>query len=51
MVVSISYARIHLSRLIRKVVTGKEVTITRRGVPVACLVAIANYPQKTRNSH
>jgi len=49
--VSTSYARTHLSRLIREVVKGKEVTITRRGVPVARLVAIGKEPPKTRNSH
>jgi prevent-host-death family protein len=49
MVVSITYAKTHLSRLLREVEKGREVTITRRGVPIACIVAIAKEPQKVRN--
>ena len=41
MEVSITYAKMHLSRLTNLVLRGKEVVITRRGVPVARLVQIA----------
>jgi prevent-host-death family protein len=45
MEISITYAKMDLSRLIRLVVRGKEVIITRRGVPVARLVWIAASPK------
>ena len=38
-VVSISQAKVHFSRLIARVEAGEEITITRRGKPVARLVA------------
>ncbi|MGH9500546.1 MAG: type II toxin-antitoxin system Phd/YefM family antitoxin [Terriglobales bacterium] len=47
MIVSISYARTHISRLLRGVESGREVTITRRGVPVARLVPITKGPKRT----
>jgi len=49
MVVSITYAKTHFSRLLREVEKGKEVTITGRGVPVVRLVAIPKKAQKIRN--
>jgi prevent-host-death family protein len=39
MEVNIHEAKTHLSRLLRKVAEGEEVTISRAGVPVAKLVA------------
>jgi len=47
MEVNIHEAKTHLSRLLRKVAEGEEVTISRAGVPVAKLVA-AGLQQKTR---
>ncbi|MGO9648093.1 MAG: type II toxin-antitoxin system Phd/YefM family antitoxin [Terriglobales bacterium] len=45
---SVSYARTHLSRLIREAEKGREVTITRRGLPVGRLVPITKEPKKNR---
>ena len=47
MEVNIHQAKTHLSRLLRKVAEGEEVTISRAGVPVAKLIA-AGPRQKTR---
>ena len=40
MEVNIHEAKTHLSRLLRRVAEGEEVTIARAGVPVARLVAV-----------
>jgi prevent-host-death family protein len=40
MTVNVSYARTHLSRLVRLAARGEVITIVRRGKPVAKLVAI-----------
>jgi prevent-host-death family protein len=48
MEVNIHQAKTHLSRLLRKVAGGEEITIARAGVPVARLVAIEKKPQKMR---
>ena len=45
-VVSVSQAKTQFSRLIARVEAGEEVTITRRGAPVARLVACK--PRKKR---
>ena len=42
MEVNIHQAKTHLSRLLRRVANGEEVTIARAGVPVARLVPVAN---------
>jgi prevent-host-death family protein len=47
MEVNIHEAKTHLSRLLRKVADGEEVTIARAGVPVAKLVAV-DAKNKTR---
>ena len=39
MKVNIHQAKTHLSRLLRRVAAGEEVTIARAGVPVAKLIA------------
>jgi prevent-host-death family protein len=39
MEVNVHEAKTHLSRLLRKVAEGEEITISRAGVPVARLVA------------
>lgn len=46
MEVNIHEAKTHLSRLLRKVADGEEVTIARAGVPVAKLIAV----EKTQNT-
>jgi prevent-host-death family protein len=38
--VTITEAKIQFSRLLKKVEEGEEVIITRRGVPIAKLVAV-----------
>jgi len=40
MEVNIHEAKTHLSRLLRPVAEGEEITISRAGVPVAGLVAV-----------
>lgn len=45
-VVNVSQAKTHLSRLIARVEAGEEVVITRRGKPIANLVACK--PRKKR---
>jgi prevent-host-death family protein len=47
MEVNIHEAKTHLSRLLQKVAEGEEILISRAGVPVAKLVAVAS-PKKTR---
>jgi prevent-host-death family protein len=39
MEVNVHEAKTHLSRLLRRVVAGEEITISRSGVPVAKLIA------------
>jgi prevent-host-death family protein len=39
MEVNVHEAKTHLSRLLRKVAEGEEITISRAGVPVAKLIA------------
>ena len=39
--VNIHEAKTHLSRLLKRVTAGEEITIARAGVPVAKLVAVA----------
>lgn len=39
--VSVHEAKTHLSRLLERVLVGEEITIERRGQPVARLVAVA----------
>lgn len=46
MEVNIHEAKTHLSRLLQKVAEGEEVIISRAGVPVAKLVAMANEKPK-----
>lgn len=41
MEVNVHVAKTHLSRLLRRVAAGEEITISRAGVPVAKMVAIA----------
>jgi prevent-host-death family protein len=41
MEVNVHEAKTHLSRLLRRVAAGEEITISRAGVPVAKLVAVA----------
>lgn len=48
MQVNIHEAKTQLSRLLRKVAEGEEVTISRAGVPVARLVPVEKEPQKKR---
>jgi len=45
--VSISEAKAQFSRLLLRVATGEEITITNRGVPVARLISV---PGKSRAS-
>ena len=47
-VVNVSQAKTQLSRLLARVGAGEEVTITRRGKPVARLIACK--PRKKRRS-
>ena len=47
-VVNVSQAKTQLSRLLARVEAGEEVTITRRGKPVARLIACK--PRKKRRS-
>lgn len=44
--VGVHEAKTHLSRLLQDVAAGEEVTITRRGEPVARLVAAAPAPKR-----
>jgi prevent-host-death family protein len=44
--VSITYARIHLSQLVRRVEKGQIFVITRRGVPVAEIVPYKSADKK-----
>ena len=48
MEVNIHQAKTHLSRLLKRVTAGEEITIARAGVPVARLVAIAPEANKVR---
>ena len=41
MEVNVHEAKTHLSRLLKRVETGEEITISRAGVPVARLIAAA----------
>jgi prevent-host-death family protein len=47
MEVNVHEAKTHLSRLLRQVVAGEEITISRSGVPIAKLIA-ANVQSKSR---
>ncbi len=40
--VSVHEAKTQLSRLLRRVAAGEEITITKRGVPVARLVPVSS---------
>ncbi len=42
--VSVHEAKTHLSRLLRRIATGEEVTISRSGKPVARLIPIFDEP-------
>jgi prevent-host-death family protein len=42
-------AKTHLSRLLREVQDGSSITITKRGKPVARLVAVIDDRRKTTN--
>jgi len=44
MEVSVHEAKTHLSRLLRRIASGEEVTILRSGTPVARLVPIREKP-------
>ncbi len=48
--VSLTKARIHLSRLIHKVECGEDIVITRNGRPVARITAV-NQPKKPIDFH
>ena len=48
MEVNIHEAKTHLSRLLRRVAEGEEITIARAGVPVARLVAVEPEKKKIR---
>jgi prevent-host-death family protein len=48
MEVNIHEAKTHLSRLLKRVAAGEEITISRAGVPVAKLIATVA-PGKTRS--
>jgi len=47
-VVNTSEARTQLSRLLRRVASGEEITIANRGVPVARLVAVIGSERNRR---
>jgi len=47
MEVNVHEAKTHLSRLLRRVAAGEEITISRAGVPVAKMIA-ATAPSKSR---
>ena len=42
-------AKAQLSRLLRRVRAGEEITIANRGVPVARLVPVSGHPSKRKN--
>ena len=44
MEVSVHEAKTHLSRLLRRIASGEEVTILRSGTPVARLIPIREKP-------
>jgi prevent-host-death family protein len=46
--VNITDAKMHLSRLLAKVEAGEEVIISRRGQPIAKMVAIEKLPKTNR---
>ncbi len=46
--VSISEAKMHLSRLVDRAAAGEEIVISRRGKPVARLTPLAAGPQTVR---
>jgi prevent-host-death family protein len=50
-VVPIYHAKNHLSELIAAVESGEEVSITRRGVPVAQLVACKRESDEAASAH
>jgi prevent-host-death family protein len=41
-------AKTQLSRLLRRVAAGEEITILNRGVPVARLVPVSEHPSKRK---
>jgi len=45
--VNVHEAKTHLSRLLRRVLSGEEIVIARSGVPVARLVPIEPRPRRT----
>ena len=45
--VGVHEAKTHLSRLLRRVAAGEEVTITRGGTPIARLVPVARKQSRT----
>lgn len=47
MEINVHEAKTHLSRLLRRVAAGEEITISRAGVPVARLIG-ATPPRKSR---
>ena len=49
--VGVHEAKTHLSRLLEDVAAGEEVTITRRGEPVARLVAPETKPKRVFGAH
>jgi prevent-host-death family protein len=44
--VSVHEAKTHLSRLLRRIASGEEVTISRSGTPVARLVPVRGKPPR-----
>ncbi|MDI9892558.1 type II toxin-antitoxin system Phd/YefM family antitoxin [Microbacterium sp. IEGM 1404] len=50
MMYNVLEARNHLSRLIADAESGVEVTIARRGIPVARIVPIAPEPRRASNA-
>jgi prevent-host-death family protein len=45
--VTIHQAKTNLSKLLRRVETGEEIIIARRGEPIARLVPLATTPRRT----
>ena len=41
-------AKTHLSRLLRRVAAGEEITIANRGVPVARLIPVSEHKRKRK---
>lgn len=46
--VGVHEAKVHLSKLLRRVAAGETITIERYGKPIARLVAIDSEPQQRR---